>query len=104
MPQKQPKRRRLWLNDRSCLRLYPAYQDRVWSYDFMQARTHDRRRFRLLAIIDEYSREGLAIDVARRLTSEDVLDQLTQLSIQRPVAAWFRSDNGSEFAAKVLRQ
>ena len=104
MPQKQPKRRRLWLNDGSCLRLRPAYQDHVGSYDFMAARTHDGRGFRLLTIIDEYSRECLAIEVARRLTSEDVLDQLTQLFIQRRVPAYIRSDNGSEFTAKVVRQ
>ncbi len=77
VPQKQPKRRRLWLNDGSCVRLRPAYRDHVWSYDFMHARTHDGRAFRLLTIIDEYSRACLAIVVARRLTSEDVLDQLT---------------------------
>ncbi len=76
--QKQPKRRRLWLNDGSCVRVRPAYRDHVWSYDFMHARTHAGRAFRLLTIIDEYSRECLAIKVARRLTSEDVLDQLTQ--------------------------
>ena len=70
----------------------------------MHARTHEGRAFRLLTIIDEYSRECLAIDVARRLTSEDVLDQLTQLFIQRRVPAYIRSDNGSEFTAKVVRQ
>ena len=104
VPQKQPKRRRLWLNDGSCVRLRPAYQDHVWSYDFMAARTHDGRGFRLLTIIDEYSRECLAIDVARRLTSEDVLDQLTQLFIQRRIPAYIRSDNGSEFTAQTVRQ
>ena len=104
VPRKQPKRRRLWLNDGSCVRLRPAYKDHVWSYDFMHARTHEGRAFRLLTIIDEYSRECLAIDVARRLTSEDVLDQLTQLFIQRRVPAYIRSDNGSEFTAKVVRQ
>ena len=64
VPQKQPKRRRLWLNDGSCVRLRPAYRDHVWSYDFMHARTHDGRAFRLLTIIDEHSRECLAIKAA----------------------------------------
>jgi len=72
VPQQQPKRRRLWLNDGSCVRLRPAYRDHVWSYDFIHARTHEGRVFRLLTIIDEYSRESLAIKVARGLTSEDV--------------------------------
>ena len=70
----------------------------------MHARTHDGRAFRLLTIIDEYSRECLAIKVARRLTSEDVLDQLTQLFIQRCLPDYIRSDNGSEFTAKTVRK
>ena len=104
VPQKQPKRRRLWLNDGSCVRLRPAYRDHVWSYDFIHARTHAGRAFRLLTIIDEYSRESLAVKVARRLTSEDVLDQLTELFIQRRLPDYIRSDNGGEFTAKTVRQ
>ena len=69
-----------------------------------RSRTHDGRAFRLLTIIDEYSRESLAIKVARRLTSEDVLDQLTQLFIQRRIPDYIRSDNGGEFTAKTVRK
>ncbi len=104
VPQKQPNRRWLWLNDGSCVRLRPAYRDHVWNYDFMHGRTHDGRAFRLLTVIDEYSRECLAIRVARRLTSEDVLDQLTELFIQRRIPDHIRSDNGSEFTAKTVRK
>ena len=103
VPQKQPKRRRLWLNDGSCVRLRPRYKDHVWSYDFMTARTHDGRAFRLLTMLDEYTRECLAIDVARRLTSDDVLERLTDLFIRRGVPDYIRSDNGSEFTAKQVR-
>ena len=103
VPKKQPKRRRLWLNDGSCVRLRPAYPNHVWSYDFMQARTHDGRAFRLLTLIDEYTRECLAIDVARRLTSEDVLERLSDLFICRGVPNYIRSDNGPEFTAAVVR-
>jgi transposase InsO family protein len=74
VPKRQPKRRRLWLNDGSCVRLQPNRRDHVWSYDFVLARTHDGRPVRMLTILDEYTRECLAIDVARRLTSEDVLE------------------------------
>lgn len=104
VPQKQPKRRRLWLNDGSCVRLRPAYPDHVWSYDFMQARTHDGRAFRLLTVIDEYTRECLAIDVARRLTSEDVLERLSDLFICHTVPDYIRSDNGPEFVALTVRR
>ncbi|HUT73506.1 MAG TPA: integrase core domain-containing protein, partial [Armatimonadota bacterium] len=101
---KQPKRGRLWLNDGSCIRLRPAYTDHVWSYDFMKDGTRDGRAVRLLTMIDEYSRECLAIDIERRLTSEDVLERLGQLFVERGVPAYLRSDNGSEFIANAVRE
>ena len=103
VPQRQPKRRRLWLNDGSCVRLRPMYHNHVWSYDFVQTRTHDNRSFRLLTIIDEYTRECLAIDIGRKLTREDVLDRLTSLFVCRGIPEHIRSDNGSEFTAKAVR-
>ena len=66
VPPRQPKRGRLWLGDGSCVRLRPARKNHVWSYDFVFARTHDGRPLRLLTLMDEYTRECLAIDVARR--------------------------------------
>lgn len=104
VPKKQPKRGRLWLNDGSCVRLRPAYKDHVWSYDFMMTWTSDGKPLRLLNLIDEYSRECLSIDVARRLTAEDVLERLTHLFVVRGVPAYIRSDNGSEFTAREARQ
>ena len=103
VPQKQPKRKRLWLNDGSCVRLRPAYPDHVWSYDFMQDRTRDGRRLRFLTIIDEFTRECLAIEVGRNLTHDHVMDRLSQLFVERAVPAYLRSDNGSEFTAKEIR-
>ena len=102
VPQKQPKRRRLWLNDGSCVRLRPAHRDHVWSYDFVHHRTHDGRAFRMLTLIDEFTRECLAIDVARRLTSEEVLERLSDLFVRRGVPDYIRSDNGSEFTANKV--
>lgn len=104
VPKRQPKRRRLWLNDGSCVRLRPEHRDHVWSYDFVHHRTHDGRAFRLLTVIDEYTRECLAIDVARRLTSEDVLERLSDLFVRRGVPEHIRSDNGSEFTALKVRE
>jgi putative transposase len=103
VPAKQPKRGRLWLNDGSCVRLRPEHKDHVWSYDFVQARTRDGRAFRMLTVIDEYTRECLAIDVARRLTSDDVLERLSDLFVRRGVPGHIRSDNGPEFTAKAVR-
>jgi putative transposase len=103
VPQKQP-RGRLWLNDSSCTRLRPTHKDHVWSYDFMVARTADGRAFRLLNIIDEYTRECLAILVKRKITSQDVMDELFNLFIFRGIPDHIRSDNGTEFTARVLRK
>ena len=103
VPQRQPKRRRLWLNDGSCVRLRPQYRNHVWSYDFLQTHTHDSRIVRLLTIIDEYTRECLAIDIGRKLKKEDVLERLTSLFVCRGIPEHIRSDNGSEFTAKAVR-
>jgi hypothetical protein len=91
VPKKQPKRGRLWLNDGSCVRLRPEHRDHVWSYDFVFDRTHDGRPLRMLTVIDEYTRECLAIDVARNLTSEDVIFRLEQLFVERGTPAYLRS-------------
>ncbi len=103
VPKRQRKRGRIWLNDGSCIRLRPLYKDHVWSYDFVHAITHDGRGLRLLTIIDEHTRECLAIDVARNLNSEDVLEQLTWLFVTRGVPEHIRSDNGAEFTATAVR-
>ncbi len=104
VPQKQPKRGRLWLNDGSCIRLRPLYKDHVWSYDFMLVRTSDGRSFRILSILDEYTRECLAILVERHITSQDVIDQLYDLFLLRGVPEHIRSDNGPEFTSKAVRE
>ena len=104
VPRKQPKRGRLWLNDGSCVRLRPERKDHVWAYDFVHERTHDGKALRLLTIVDEYTRECLAIDVARRLNSENVLERLAELFVSRGVPDHIRSDNGPEFTAQVVRE
>ena len=103
VPKRQPKRGRLWLNDGSCVRLRPTHKDHVWAYDFVSARTHDGRAFKMLTLVDEHTRECLAIDVARKLTSDDVLERLAWLMATRGVPAHLRSDNGPEFAARAVR-
>lgn len=103
VPQKQPRRSRLWLADGSCVRLRPVHKDHVWSYDFVMARTHDGRAFRILSIIDEYTRECLALLAQRRITSEDVIDQLFHLFVFRTTPEHIRSDNGPEFTARAVR-
>ena len=103
VPQKQPRRGRLWLNDGSCVRLRPQYSGHVWSYDFVMDRTHDGRAFRMLTVIDEYSRQCLAIHVQRSLKSDDVLAVLTELFQRHGPPDHIRSDNGAEFTAHAVR-
>ena len=103
VPAKQPKRGRLWLADGSCLRLRPEHRDHVWSYDFVEDRTHDGRKYRMLNVIDEFTRECLTIRVSRRLKSIDVIDVLSELFILRGVPGHIRSDNGPEFIAKAVQ-
>jgi transposase InsO family protein len=104
VPQKQPRRGRLWLTDGSCVRLRPQHKDHVWSYDFVMARTSDGRSFRILTLIDEYTRECLAILVDRRITCQDVIDQLFNLFVLRGIPEHIRSDNGPEFTAREIRK
>ena len=104
VPQKQPKRARLWLADGSCIRKRPEYRHHVWSYDFVMDRTHDGRMLKLLVVVDEYSRECLAIEVRRRLTSHGVQEVLGALFLQHGCPTYIRSDNGPEFIAHALRE
>jgi len=104
VPAKQPKRGRLWVNDGSCVRLRPQHRDHVWAYDFVHDVTHDGRPFRMLTIVDEYTRECLAIDVARSIRSDDVLERIAWLMATRGVPAYIRSDNGPEFTATAVRR
>ena len=103
VPAKQPKKGRLWRNDGSCIRLRPAHPNHVWSCDFVEDRTHDGRKYRMLDVIDEFTRECLAIRVDRNLNSVDVVDLLSDLFILRGIPGHVRSDNGPEFIAKAVR-
>jgi putative transposase len=103
VPAKQPKRDRLWLADGSCLRLRPEHPNQVWAYDFVEDRTRDGRKFRMLGVIDEFTREALAIKVARKLDSSDVIEVLADLCVVRGVPEHIRSDQGPEFIATALK-
>jgi putative transposase len=103
VPHKQPRKGRLWLNDGSCVRLRPERPNHVWSYDFVEDRTHTGRKYRMLNIVDEFTRECLAIRVKRRLNSIDVIDLLSDLFVLRGVPGHIRSDNGPEFVAAAVR-
>lgn len=95
VPQKQPKRGRLWRNEGSIIRLKLEFKKHIWRYDFMHDRTQNWVPFRILNVINEYTRECLAMQVARCLTHKDVMDVLYGLFCERDVPVHTRSDNGS---------
>lgn len=103
VPQKQPKRRRLWCNDGSCVRLRPQKPNHVWSYDFVHGSTSNQRVLRFLTVVDEYTRECLAIVVGRKLNAGDVQACLTDLFLGRGIPEHIRSDNGTEFISETVK-
>ena len=103
VPKKQQKRGRIWLNDGSCIRLRPEYKNHVWSYDFVFNRTDEGKQIKILTVIDEYTRECLELFVDRNITSHEVLEVLYFLFLTKGAPAFIRSDNGSEFTAKIVR-
>src|SRR5450432_1944467 len=103
VPKKQRPRGRLWLNVGSCVRLRPERRNHVWSYDFVEAQTHDGRKVRLMTLIDEFTRECLAIRVARRINSLGVIETMADVMLVRGVPEHIRSDNGPEMTAKIVR-
>lgn len=103
VPMKQPQRRRLWQADGSCVRLRPTHRRHVWAWDFVMDRTEDGRPLKLLTVVDEYSRECLAIVVARRIRASDVLEVFADLMTVHGVPEHLRSDHGPEMVARTLR-
>ena len=83
LPKKQIKRRRLWLNDGSCVRLRPEHRNHVWSYDFVADKTVDGKKMRILNIIDEYTRECLASVVRRKFRNTDIIEIISEIMINR---------------------
>lgn len=104
IPKKQPKRRRVWLTDGSCIRLRATHQNHVWSYDFVEDKTHDKRKIRFLNILDEYTRECLASLPRRKWRNNDVMEVLADLMLLNGAPEYIRSDNGSEFTSKAIRE
>lgn len=103
VPKKQRRRRRLWNQDGSTLRLRSEYKDHVWSYDFVADRTTDGRPLKMLTLIDEYTRECLAIHVDRQIKTDGVMEALTKVFLRRGTPIYLRSDNGSEFSSIEIR-
>lgn len=104
LPKKQTKKRRLWLNDGSCIRLRAEHRNHVWSYDFIEDKTYNGKKIRILNIIDEHTHECLASIPRRSWRNSDIIEVLSGLMLLKGTPEYLRSDNGSEFTAKKLRK
>lgn len=103
VPQKPRKKRRLGHGANGCVRLKPEHVDHVWAWDFFHDRTSDGRPLKWLTLLDEYTRECLALEARRSLTAEAVKDVLAGVVRDRGAPRYLRSDNGPEFIAAALR-
>jgi putative transposase len=103
VPKRHKKKGRLYLNDGSCIRLRPHWPNHVWSYDFVAERLKGGTKIRTLTVIDEYTRECLALRTDYKLGADEVMDVLTDLFIAKGIPDHIRSDNGSEFTAKSIK-
>jgi transposase InsO family protein len=103
VPARQSKRGRLWLEGGSCIRLRPEHSNHVWAYDFVADRTTNGKAFRMLTVVDEYTRECLAITVERKLNATHVLETLGELFVNRGPPGHIRSDNGPEYCAQAVK-
>ncbi len=103
IPKKQPKKGRLYLHDGSCVRLRPCWKNHVWSYDFVSDRLHNNKKFKMLTVIDEFTRECLTIEVGYPMKAEQVLEALSKLFLERGLPDYIRSDNGAEFTATKVK-
>ena len=104
VPKKTRKKRRLGHSGNSCIRRRAEHKDHVWAWDFIHDRTATGQPLKWLAITDEYTRECLALEVSRSITSDRVLDILTNLFLTRGVPMHLRSDNGPEFIAEAIQR
>ena len=103
VPSKQPKRKRLWLNDGSCIRLRPLHKNHVWSYDFVYDQLENGKRLRWLNLIDEYTKQCVYSSPKHQWNHKDIIEVLADCFIQYGTPGYIRSDNGPEFIAQRLR-
>lgn len=100
---KAHKRRPVGHSGNSCTRHRAEHKNHVWTYDFLFERTEDGRQVKILGILDEHTRECLALLVARSIKAEDLIGLLAVLMIEHGVPDHIRSDNGPEFAAQAVQ-
>ena len=103
LPKRHKKRRRLYHKDSSVIRLRPQYQNHIWSVDFVHDKLSSGRSYKMLTVLDEYTRQALCVEVKPKMGSADVLEALYPLLLKHGKPEYIRSDNGSEFIAATLQ-
>ena len=104
LPQRHKKRKRLYHKDSSVIRLRPAYPNHIWSIDFVHDKLSNGRAYKMLTVLDEYTRRGLCVAVRFTMGSEDVLEALYPLLLKHGRPEYIRSDNGPEFIAAAFQE
>jgi len=104
VPKRQHKKRHAGCSENSCNRKKAEHHNHLWSYDFVNERLENGRKVRILVVIDEFTRECLALDVARHFKGQDVVEVLRYLFAVRGCPKYIRSDNGPEFVSKAVQK
>lgn len=104
LPQRHKKRKRLYHNNHSIIRLRPQYPNHIWSIDFVHDKLSNGRSYKMLTVLDEYTRQGLCVAVRTRMGASEVLEELYPLLLKHGKPEYIRSDNGPEFIAAAFHQ
>ena len=103
LPQRHKKKKRLYHKDSSIIRLRPKYPNHIWSIDFVHDKLSNGRPYKMLTVLDEYTREALTVTVKPKMNNADVLEALYPLLLKHGKPAFIRSDNGPEFVAEAFQ-
>jgi putative transposase len=104
VPARAKKRRRLGESTTAADRLKAEHPNHVWALDYQHDATDDGRELKFLNVVDEFTREALAIEVDRTINAEETVAVLKRLAAERGAPANIRADNGPELTAPVLRE
>ena len=104
LPQRHKRRKRLYHKDSSIIRLRPQFANHIWSIDFVHDKLSNGRRYKMLTVLDEFTRQALCVAVSFKMGSAEVLETLYPLFLKHGKPEYIRSDNGPEFIAASLQE
>ena len=102
LPERHKKQRRLYHKDSSVIRLRPMHPNHVWAIDFVHDKLSNGRRYKMLTVLDEFTRQALCVEVRCKMNSDDVLQVRHRLLMKYGKPEFIRSDNGGEFVSEHL--